>query len=78
MPRYFFHVHNDLETIDDEGLEFTDDQAARSHAIEESRAMAADSVRDGKLTLSHSIRVVRSDGAPVDVVRFGEAVRVRP
>jgi len=76
MPRYFFHVHNDLDTFDDEGLELADDGAARRSAVDAARAIAADSVRDGSLNLNHTIEIVGADGRLVEVMRFGAAVAV--
>ena len=76
MPRYFFHLHNDLETRDEEGLELPDLAAARNVAEQEARAMAAQSVANGQLDLRHSIEVIDESGATVLVVRFGEAVEI--
>ena len=76
MPRYFFHLHNDLETRDEEGLELPDLAAARDVADHEARAMAAQSVANGQLDLNHSIEVTDESGATVLVVRFGEAVEI--
>jgi hypothetical protein len=33
MPRYFFHVHDSVDIIDDEGSDFTDPDAARAEAV---------------------------------------------
>ena len=33
MPRYFFHLHNDIDCPDEEGLELPDLTTARMHAI---------------------------------------------
>ncbi|MDB5692549.1 MAG: hypothetical protein JWO81_1612 [Alphaproteobacteria bacterium] len=38
MPLYYFNVHNDDVTLDDEGAELADDHAARAHAIADTRA----------------------------------------
>ena len=78
MPRYFFHFHNDIDTFDEEGLELANDAAARTQAIAEARAIAADSVRHGSLDLNHRIEVVTADGGGVQVVRFGDALRLKP
>ena len=42
MPRYFFHVINGTEMIDDEGTELADLSAARSEAIVVSGEMLKD------------------------------------
>jgi hypothetical protein len=76
MPRYFFHLHNDLETRDEEGLELPDLAAAQKIAEQEARAMAAQSVANGRLDLKHSIEVTDASGATVVLVSFGEAVEI--
>jgi hypothetical protein len=76
MPRYFFHLHNDIDTTDDEGAEFPDDAAARAHAIANARDVAVESIAKGHLNLGHYIEIVREDGAPAFRVGFGEAITV--
>ena len=78
MPRYFFHLHNDLETRDEEGLELADVTAARGVAAHEARAMAAQSVAQGQLHLDHSIEVTDASGATLFTLRFGEVVEIEP
>ena len=50
MPRYFFHLHNDLDVRDEEGRELPDIESALRAAGEDARTMAAESVRMGTLT----------------------------
>ena len=76
MPRYFFHLHNDLETRDEVGLELPDLAAARKVAEQEARAMAAQSVVNGRVDLKHSIEVTDESGATVLLIRFGDAVEI--
>ena len=78
MPRYFFHLHNDLETRDEEGLELPDLAAARGVAEHEARAMAAQSFANGQLRLHHSIEVTDANGATLLTLRFGEVVEIEP
>jgi hypothetical protein len=77
MPRYYFHLYNDLTSSDEEGQEFPDLEAAREHAISQVRAVAADEVLKGKLTLSHRIVVADENGSVVATVRYADAVAVR-
>lgn len=77
MARYFFHLHNDVEVRDDEGIELADDAAARGFAITNARDMAAHSVRGGRLNLTHSIEVVAANRRAVTIVSFSDAVAVR-
>jgi hypothetical protein len=77
MARYFFHLHNDSFTQDEEGRECAGLEDARTAAIQEARVMASSYVLQGHLDLSHFIEVADSTGQRVLVVPFGEAVAVR-
>jgi hypothetical protein len=74
--RFYFHLHNDLDTLDEEGAELANEQAAKDHALKEARVMAAESVRLGTLNLSHFVAVTDSEGKPRFKVKFGEAVDI--
>jgi PHD/YefM family antitoxin component YafN of YafNO toxin-antitoxin module len=77
MPRYFFHLHNDLDVLDHEGYELASPEAAQLQAEREARVMASESVlTKGRLMLSHSIEVTDEAGEPVTVVRFGDVITV--
>jgi hypothetical protein len=78
MPLYYFNLFNDDVTMDDEGVELADVDAAQSHAVKEARAMAAETVRHGHLTASHRIEFVDEHRNPVGSVRFDQAVDLRP
>ena len=78
MPRFYFHIHNDDVTLDEEGQDLSDIEAARAMAIRSAREMICDEVRDGRVTLSYRIEVVDADEQPVLTVTYGEAVRVDP
>jgi hypothetical protein len=78
MGRYYFHLFNDLDVADLEGRELPDDAAAHRVAIIEAREMIAESVRRGRLNLSHRIDVENRFGQPVCSVRFGEAIELIP
>lgn len=77
MPRFYFHLHNDLETTDTEGRELPSSDAALRHAEREARVMASEAVLSrGHIVLSHSIEVTGDDGERVAQVRFGDVVTV--
>jgi hypothetical protein len=76
MPRFFFHLHNDLDTPDPEGRELPDGAAARDTAVREARELAAATVTQGRLDLGHFIEVADETGAPQFRVTFGDAVAV--
>lgn len=78
MPRYFFHIYNDATSLDDEGQELPDLAAARAHAIQGARALMSDTLKDGRIDLSHHIEIADERGELLLDVTFGEAVEVRP
>lgn len=78
MPRYYFDVYNDAVTLDDEGAELADEQAARAHAVKEARALAAETVRHGHLSRSDRIEVCDAEHKPIASVSFEQAVDIRP
>jgi len=49
MPRYFFHIKDEVETIrDEEGIEFHNLDAVQGEAIESAREMMSGEVREGQ------------------------------
>jgi len=78
MPRYYFHLHNDVSTRDEEGTELPDAGAARDRACREIIQLAADSVKSHRhLVLHHHIEITDEAGEAVDSVTFGDVVDVR-
>lgn len=75
--RFYFHLHNDVHTVDEEGRELPDAQAARALAENEAQVMAAESVRVGHLDLSHYVEVADENGETLFKVTFGDVVSVR-
>lgn len=75
--RFFFHLHNDVLSFDEEGRELPDTDTARAVAEEEARTMAAESVRKGHLNLAHYVEVVDEAGDILFTVPFGEVVDIR-
>lgn len=78
MPLYYFDVYNDDVTLDDEGAELADGDAAHAHAVKAARSLAAETVRRGHLVRDHRVDISDADRNPVGSVRFGEAVDIRP
>lgn len=77
MPRFYFHLFNDITAIDEEGAELPSEARARQRAEVNAREMAAESVRRGHLVLSHRIDVGNELGHTIATVRFGDVVQVR-
>ena len=77
MPRYRFHVLNDIDAPDGEGQELTSLAAAHLQAIDYARELASASVRQGRLDLTHRIDIEDDVGKVLSTVTFGEAVHIR-
>ncbi|HEX8666914.1 MAG TPA: hypothetical protein VF727_00900 [Allosphingosinicella sp.] len=73
MPRFYFHVHNDIDAEDNEGVELPDVGAARNYAAENARALVCESVRKGHLNLDHYILVTGDTGREVLKLTFRES-----
>jgi hypothetical protein len=78
MPRYFFHVYNDETTIDREGKDLADLDAAKREAMRGARDLMAEAVRHGEVTMSHRIEVEDDGGRPLLTIRYADAVLIRP
>jgi nitrous oxidase accessory protein NosD len=79
MPRFYFHLLNDIDAPDDEGVELPDMEAARAHAVRQARVTFAETAKDqGKVVLHHRIDIENEEGAVLDTVHFGDAVTVQP
>jgi hypothetical protein len=77
VPRYFFHVYDDVIAEDEEGVELPNLAAARLNAVLSARDLIAEQVRHGHFVLSHWIDVVDEQGEKVLTVTFGDAVEIR-
>ena len=79
MPRYYFHLHNDVEAPDEEGKEFPDLTAAKAYAIREARILAAEQIKErGDLVLHHRIDIADESGTVLESVRWADVVHFRP
>lgn len=76
MARYFFHLHNDITAIDEEGSHWPDDHAAMDHAVHCARELAGASVREGHLGLNHHIDVLSEEGRTIGTISFGSVVKI--
>lgn len=78
MPRYRFHLYNDIETQDLEGRLFADLEAAHTEAIRSARSIMGSEIKaKGEITLSHWIELETDEGELL-VVTFGDAVTIHP
>jgi hypothetical protein len=76
MPQFHFHILNDIDVPDEEGLEFPNLAAAHLKAIEFVRDLASASVRQGRLDLKHRIDIEDDEGAVLLTVTFEDAIEV--
>jgi hypothetical protein len=77
MPRFYFHLFNDQASCDEEGKELPDPGAAHEQALIYARDMAAVTVREGHLNLSHRIEVTDDEGAIILEMPFRNAVHIQ-
>ena len=77
MPRYYFHLFNDITSLDEEGVDLPNDAVAIQRAAENARAMAADSVSNGHLVLDHRIEVENDHGETIGTIKFRDVVAVK-
>jgi len=75
MRRYFFHIHNDHVTLDEDGTDLRDNHAAVAYATRAVRELAAESVEHGRFVRHHRVEVHTRLGL-VATVRFDEAVKI--
>ena len=77
MPRYFFHLHNDVDAPDSEGLLLDDLEAARKVALQQARFTAAETIKEaGHFVADHRIDIEDENGTVLDTVYFRDAVRI--
>ena len=77
MPRYYFHLYNDLVARDEEGRNLSGLAEARDVAVREAREMMTETLAAGHLDLSHRIDVEDETGAVVATVTFKDAVDIK-
>jgi len=77
MPRFYFHLINDMDVSDLEGAELPDLGAARARAIEQARGMIGEVIKtEARIVLSHRIDIEDEEGRVLDRVVFRDIIRV--
>jgi len=75
MPRYFFHIKDEVETIrDEEGIEFHNLDAVRGEAIESARERMSGEVREGHGADGRTFVVTDEQGHTVLTFPFKDAI----
>lgn len=73
MPRFYFHVYNDIIATDEEGLDLPDVDAAREQAMDSARELVCESIHKGHLNLDHRIEVEDEQHHSVMTVSYRDA-----
>ena len=77
MPRFYFHLHNDMDVEDYEGVELQGLSAARDHAVIQARALIGVGARTtGHVVLHHRIDIEDERHAVVGTVRYGDVLKI--
>lgn len=77
MPRYFFHLHNDVDAPDPDGLDLDNLDEARDFALRQARFTAAETIKEaGHFIGDHRIDIEDENGTVLDTVYFRDAVKV--
>jgi hypothetical protein len=76
MDRFYFHLFDDMVSIDEEGRELPSAEFARAAAVEDARAIACAEVIEGRLNLNHRIDVADKSGRVIAQVWFRDAVEL--
>ena len=76
MPRYYFHLYNDVVVIDEEGVELPDIGTVWRRAEDIARRMICESVKDGELKLDDRIEVADERGDVLLRMKFRDAFKL--
>ena len=77
MPRYFFDLFDDIDSVDLEGTDLPDMQAVEAHTLVEAREMMQAAIGEhGKIDLNHCVSVRDVAGNIVHRLSFGDAAKV--
>jgi hypothetical protein len=78
MAHYYIHIYDDLDMIDEDGMELRDLAAARYEAIRGARGMMADHLVAGRpLKLFHRVEIADDGGKVLMVIPFREVVTIQ-
>lgn len=77
MPRYYFHLYNDIEAADPDGVELPNIGAARMAGLHNVRFTVAETIKtEGRFTGEHRIDIEDADGKVLDTIYFRDAVTI--
>jgi hypothetical protein len=79
MPVFYFHLLNDMDVRDPEGIELPDLEAARDKARHNARMLMGEMLKDeAHINLSHRIDIEDEHRRVLDTVWFRDVVQVDP
>jgi uncharacterized protein DUF6894 len=77
VPRFYFHLLNDIDVPDDEGRECADLAAAEDYARCQARELAGAMIKEeGRVVLHHRIDVEDAQHRTVATVWFRDALQI--
>lgn len=77
MPRFYFHLRNDVDVPDNEGNELPDIESARSYAMHLARFEISETIkRESRFNLDHRIDIEDEEHRTVETIRFRDVVQV--
>jgi hypothetical protein len=78
MTRFFFHIRDGEEYLEDEeGVELPDLDTAHHEAISAAREMISDMVLRGKVINGQAFEIANADGQILKVVPFKSAITLK-
>jgi hypothetical protein len=77
MPRFYFHLLNDVDAPDEEGTDLPDLEAARKHARRSALFTASETLKEeAQLVLSHRIQIENAEGVVLDTIYFRDVLNI--
>ena len=77
MPRFYFHLHNDIDVPDEEGKELPDLNGARIWAECQARMLIGQIAKEqGRVVLHHRIDIEDEYGLVGDTVWFRDVLQI--
>ena len=77
MRRFYFHLFDDENVWDQEGVELPDDAEAIRRGTAAAREMAAQGAREGRIVLGHRIVVCAENNRSIATIHFGDVIEIQ-
>jgi hypothetical protein len=76
VPRYYFHLYNDIVALDEEGTDLADFESVWRQAELAAQEIACESIKKGHLNLDHRIEVADEHGEIVLKLKFRDVFTI--